>query len=52
MKTVGWMVVGGIALLLSFNLFAHGVDDSSRAFLQHNQGVQFFPFYILGRNTW
>ena len=41
-----------IALLvltfLSFEAMAHGVDDSTRAFLEQNQGVQFVPFIYIG----
>lgn len=34
--------------LLSVNAFAHGVDDSTRSFLQQNTGVQFVPFLYIG----
>ena len=41
-----------IALLvlsfMSFETMAHGVDDSTRAFLEQNQGVQFVPFIYIG----
>ncbi len=33
---------------LSVNLFAHGVDDSTRQFLQANQGVAVFPYMYIG----
>jgi hypothetical protein len=33
---------------MSFEVFAHGVDDSTRAFLEQNQGVQFVPFIYIG----
>jgi len=33
---------------LSANLFAHGVDDSTRQFLQANQGVAVFPYMYIG----
>jgi len=35
-------------LLLSVQVFAHGVDDNTRAFLQQNTGVQFVPFLYIG----
>lgn len=34
--------------LVSVNAFAHGVDDSTRSFLQQNTGVQFVPFLYIG----
>lgn len=34
--------------LFSIGAFAHGVDDSTRAFLEQNQGVQFIPFLYIG----
>lgn len=33
---------------LSTHLFAHGVDDSTRQFLQANQGVAVFPYMYIG----
>jgi hypothetical protein len=33
---------------LSIEVFAHGVDDNTRAFLQQNTGVQFVPFLYIG----
>lgn len=41
----------GLLLLLtlvSANALAHGVDDSTRSFLQQNTGVQFIPFLYIG----
>jgi hypothetical protein len=35
-------------LVLSVQVFAHGVDDNTRAFLQQNTGVQFVPFLYIG----
>ncbi|MFT4790034.1 MAG: hypothetical protein ACI95X_002881 [Paraglaciecola sp.] len=32
----------------SLDAFAHGVDDSTRAFLEHNTGVQIVPFLYIG----
>ncbi|MFQ3313728.1 MAG: hypothetical protein ACI8SC_002942 [Colwellia sp.] len=34
--------------LFSFASIAHGVDESTRLFLQNNNGVQFFPFIYIG----
>lgn len=43
------MVILGIVLLsMSFDLFAHGVDDKTRVFLEQNTGVQFIPFIYIG----
>lgn len=35
-------------LLMSAELFAHGVDDSTQAFLSANQGVSILPFIYIG----
>lgn len=40
--------IGLLALCLPFALFAHGVDESTRAFLQQHSGVQFIPFLYIG----
>jgi hypothetical protein len=37
-----------IALWLPFNVFAHGVDEDTRAFLLQNTGVQIIPFLYIG----
>ena len=42
------MILMLILALLSFEALAHGVDDSTRAFLEQNQGVQFVPFIYIG----
>lgn len=34
--------------LFSASVLAHGVDDSTRSFLQQNTGVQFIPFLYIG----
>jgi len=34
--------------LTSFGAMAHGVDESTRLFLQNNTDVQFFPFMYIG----
>ncbi len=34
--------------LVSTTAFAHGVDDSTRNFLEQNTGVQFIPFLYIG----
>jgi hypothetical protein len=39
----------GIVLVgMSFDLFAHGVDDNTRMFLEQNTGMQFIPFVYIG----
>lgn len=35
-------------MALSLDAFAHGVDDSTRAFLEQNTGVQIVPFLYIG----
>lgn len=35
-------------LILPLCVFAHGVDESTQAFLQQNDGLQFFPFLYIG----
>tara|TARA_R110002126_G_scaffold144276_2_gene290299 strand:- start:832 stop:1527 length:696 start_codon:yes stop_codon:yes gene_type:complete len=47
MQTGLWLLIGVLSLL-SIGAFAHGVDDSTRAFLEQNQGVQFIPFLYIG----
>jgi hypothetical protein len=37
-----------MALLLPFDVFAHGVDEDTRAFLLQNTGVQIIPFLYIG----
>ncbi|MDO8862058.1 HupE/UreJ family protein [Haliea sp. E1-2-M8] len=37
-----------VLTLVSANALAHGVDDSTRSFLQQNTGVQFVPFLYIG----
>jgi len=34
--------------LLSFSLYAHGVDEATKSFLTQNQGVAIFPFIYIG----
>ena len=34
--------------LISFETFAHGVDDTTRNFLMNNSGVQIIPFMYIG----
>ncbi|WP_372871882.1 HupE/UreJ family protein [Shewanella sp.] len=41
------LLIASLALF-SIGAFAHGVDDSTRAFLEQNQGVQFIPFMYIG----
>lgn len=37
-----------ISALVSIEAFAHGVDDSTRNFLENNSGVQILPFMYIG----
>ncbi len=37
-----------ILAVTSVEAFAHGVDDSTRSFLENNTGVQFIPFLYIG----
>lgn len=37
-----------IFAVISVDALAHGVDDKTRAFLEHNTGVQFIPFLYIG----
>jgi hydrogenase/urease accessory protein HupE len=37
-----------LLILISSTAFAHGVDDSTRSFLEQNTGVQFIPFLYIG----
>jgi len=37
-----------LALGLPIDVFAHGVDDNTRAFLQQNTGMQIIPFLYIG----
>ena len=42
------IMILSLICLVSFNAMAHGVDESTRLFLQNNTGVQFFPFMYIG----
>jgi hypothetical protein len=42
-----YLLLSALALV-SIEGFAHGVDDSTRAFLEQNQGMQFMPFLYIG----
>ncbi|MFT6268082.1 MAG: hypothetical protein ACJAVV_000887 [Alphaproteobacteria bacterium] len=44
----GTLLLGIILIGMSFDILAHGVDDSTRAFLAQNTGVQFVPFIYIG----
>jgi hypothetical protein len=37
-----------LALGLPIEAFAHGVDESTRIFLQQNTGIQIIPFLYIG----
>lgn len=41
-------IIVALLALVSTNAFAHGVDDSTRSFLENNTGVQFIPFLYIG----
>lgn len=42
------LVLAILLISLSIDVFAHGVDDNTRVFLEQNVGVQFFPFMYIG----
>jgi hypothetical protein len=43
------LVIISLCLMgLSIDVFAHGVDDNTRAFLQQNTGIQIIPFLYIG----
>jgi hypothetical protein len=41
-------VLAVLLLSISISVFAHGVDDNTRVFLEQNVGVQFLPFMYIG----
>lgn len=41
-------LIVALAALVSVEAFAHGVDDSTRNFLENNTGVQILPFLYIG----
>jgi hypothetical protein len=41
-------LLGLVTIWLPIDVFAHGVDESTRAFLQQNTGVQIIPFLYIG----
>lgn len=43
-----WYPMLMLAVLVSFETLAHGVDDSTRNFLENNTGVQILPFMYIG----
>ena len=49
-RNVHWwlLVMAAVALFFPQLSIAHGVDDSTKQFLQNNQGVQFIPFMYIG----
>ena len=47
MKAIIYLTITLLALV-SVEAFAHGVDDTTRAFLEQNTGVQFIPFLYIG----
>lgn len=42
------IVMFTLVALISFEVFAHGVDDTTRNFLLNNSGVQIIPFMYIG----
>ncbi|MAK89613.1 MAG: hypothetical protein CMI13_00045 [Oleibacter sp.] len=42
------LLIMPVLLLATGTVLAHGVDDSTRAFLQQNSGVQLMPFIYIG----
>ncbi|MFQ3206187.1 MAG: hypothetical protein ACI9IT_000321 [Glaciecola sp.] len=42
------MMLSMILMSMSFDLFAHGVDENTRVFLEQSTGVQFAPFIYIG----
>jgi hypothetical protein len=42
------MLLGIVLMSMSFDIFAHGVDEDTRLFLEQNVGVQFIPFIYIG----
>ena len=42
------VLIATFLILFPFNLFAHGVDENTRNFLQNNTGVQFIAFMYIG----
>lgn len=44
----GLIVLALLSLSLSLDVFAHGVDDDTRLFLEQNAGIQFMPFIYIG----
>jgi hypothetical protein len=45
---LGLFVLAILLLTMSLDVFAHGVDDDTRLFLEQNTGVQFMPFVYIG----
>ncbi len=42
------LVSTALLALTSFDVFAHGVDDKTRNFIENNQGVHILPFIYIG----
>ncbi len=42
------IILATLLASLSLNVLAHGVDDSTRLFLEQSAGVQFFPYVYIG----
>lgn len=48
LSNVSLFLLFAVLALISLEAFAHGVDDSTRTFLEQNNGVQFIPFLYIG----
>lgn len=49
LKLIVLLFVATVLLALtSFDVFAHGVDDKTRNFIENNQGVHILPFIYIG----
>jgi hypothetical protein len=44
----GLVIISLCLMGFSIEVFAHGVDDNTRVFLEQNTGVQFIPFLYIG----
>jgi hypothetical protein len=42
------LILAFLIVITSLDLFAHGVADDTRLFLEQNTGMQFFPFVYIG----
>ena len=47
-NTLVLLAMSALLVFIPIEVFAHGVDDSTRNFLQNNSGVQIIPFIYIG----